>query len=444
MERIYDLVIIGGGISGASLLYTASRFSSLKHILLLEKYNGLAVLNSNARANAQTLHMGDIETNYSYEKARQVSESSHYVLNYLKRIVPKEKASRMFRRCNKMVLGVGGFEAEALEKKFSAKLRALFPSLRMVNGEEIARIEPNVMKGRNPKERVSALYSPYGYMVDFGMLTHSFVNRAIASRRSSKPVVRLNTPVVYAERGNRYYKVKTRHGVVNARFVAFDAGTYSLYFAKMFGYDRNLSILSIGGGYYYSKRLLNGKVYRVQKGGIPFAAIHADPDIRYGNVTRYGPTVTLSAELELGHPDTIMDYIKTLDKDIATARVLKRILENRDIKRIISHNMLYSLPLVGRERFAEEEARKIIPKITYKDLWQDTRSGGIRPQIIDEEKGKLVLGEGKLQREGLIFNITPSPGASSCLASALADMRYIAKNLDARFDEERFIAELSG
>lgn len=443
MEKIYDLVIVGAGISGTALLYAASNFTNIKKILLLEKYTAIAELNSNARTNAQTLHQGDIETNYTYEKAKSVKESSALILNYANHFMEPKEREKAIRRCQKMVLAVGSHEVDSIEKRFSEKMKRLYPKLRIIKKAEIANIEPNVAYGRDKREEISALYSPEGYMVDFGMLAKSFAKNAIRLRKIDKPEIKMGTPLIGAARGNEYYTIKTKGTSINARFIAFDAGTYSLYFAKMFGYDKNLSILSIGGGYYYSKRFLNGKVYRVQKGGIPFAAIHADPDIRNSSVTRYGPTVTITAELEKGHPETIPDYIKTLDKDVETAKIMRRILENRDIKRIVGRNMAYSLPIIGKERFVDEEARKIIPRLKYSDLWVDKYSGGIRPQIIDEKKGKLVVGEAKLQREGLIFNITPSPGASSCLFSAFTDIKYITRYLNATFNYEKFEKEIS-
>lgn len=67
-NRIFDVVIVGGGISGCALTYMLSRYSDIKSIAMMEKYGSLAPLNSNARSNSQTLHCGDIETNYKLPK----------------------------------------------------------------------------------------------------------------------------------------------------------------------------------------------------------------------------------------------------------------------------------------------------------------------------------------------------------------------------------------
>ena len=68
-QAVYDVLIIGGGVSGTALLYELAQFTDLKNIALLEKYDSVAAVNSSARNNSQTLHCGDIETNYTLEKA---------------------------------------------------------------------------------------------------------------------------------------------------------------------------------------------------------------------------------------------------------------------------------------------------------------------------------------------------------------------------------------
>ena len=66
----YNVAIVGGGISGTALLYTLAKYTDIDSIALFEKYEDLSTLNSNAKGNSQTLHCGDIETNYTLEKAK--------------------------------------------------------------------------------------------------------------------------------------------------------------------------------------------------------------------------------------------------------------------------------------------------------------------------------------------------------------------------------------
>ncbi len=219
------------------------------------------------------------------------------------------------------------------------------------------------------------------------------------------------------------------------------SGSYSLLFAKMLDFDKNLSIISIGGDYFISKRMLNGKVYRVQKGGVPFAAVHADPDIRNPDITRYGPTATMPLRLEK-RGSTFFDYLRSFNYDIKTLETLVKVVSNEDIIRILETNFVYGLPLIGKRWFFENEARKIVPTIKYEQLYHERGMGGIRPQIVDENTESFFVGASKLYDNNAIFNITPSPGASSSLESGIEDMKYIARALGLRIDHKKFEAEL--
>ena len=76
----FDVIVIGAGISGAALFYELAKYTDIKRIALLEKYNAPATLNSRASSNSQTIHCGDIETNYTFEKAKSVKINADMVV----------------------------------------------------------------------------------------------------------------------------------------------------------------------------------------------------------------------------------------------------------------------------------------------------------------------------------------------------------------------------
>ncbi len=53
-NRTFDVVIVGGGITGTALAYTLAKYTDIKSVAILEKYGSLSPLNSNARSNSQT------------------------------------------------------------------------------------------------------------------------------------------------------------------------------------------------------------------------------------------------------------------------------------------------------------------------------------------------------------------------------------------------------
>ena len=55
-----------------------------------------------------------------------------------------------------------------------------------------------------------------------------------------------------------------------------------------------------------------------------------------------------------------------------------------------------------------------------------------------------MLGEASINPgNGIIFNMTPSPGATSCLGNAERDLRYIVDYMGLEFNEKEFLADLT-
>ncbi|HNG97781.1 MAG TPA: hypothetical protein PLW93_05905, partial [Candidatus Absconditabacterales bacterium] len=74
------------------------------------------------------------------------------------------------------------------------------------------------------------------------------------------------------------------------------------------------------------------------------------------------------------------------------------------------------------------------------------RLGGTRPQILNLDTMKLEMGEAKITGDQIIFNITPSPGASTCLGNAYEDTQTLIKRFDGvyTFDQKKRIEEYGG
>jgi malate dehydrogenase (quinone) len=63
--------------------------------------------------------------------------------------------------------------------------------------------------------------------------------------------------------------------------------------------------------------------------------------------------------------------------------------------------------------------------------------------MIDKENRKLHMGEAKIAPgNGIIFNMTPSPGATSCLQNAEQDVKMLATYLGCEFKQEQLDREL--
>ena len=426
----YDVLIIGGGISGTALLYELAKFTDLSRIGLVEKYDRLADVNSHGRNNSQTLHCGDIETNYTIDKAIQVQQTASMVLNYAEK---QSNRDRLIYKYSKMVLGVGRHECESLRDRYEI-FKKYFPNMQVLESSDIAATEPTVVDGR--KDEIVALGVLDEYTaVNYGALANSFVEQAKTVTDKTIDVL-LETQVDDIVKNDSGYIVKTPKGELKAKFVVVSAGGHSLLFAHRMGYCLEYSCLPMAGSFYYTPSMLNGKVYTVQNEKLPFAAIHGDPDVLVPDKTRFGPTALMLPMLERYNMKTIFDFLQVVKFDMNVAHVLWDLLKVSDIRNYMFKNILFEIPMLRTNLFLKD-ARKIIPEMQLSDLSFANKIGGIRPVMIDKINRKLHLGEAKINTgEGVIFNMTPSPGATSCLGNAEGDLKIIVEHLKCQYKEK--------
>lgn len=430
MNNQYDIVIIGGGASGTALLYTLAKYTNVKRLALVEKYSQLGQVNSHARNNSQTLHVGDIETNYTIDKVRQVKPAAMMVARYTEKLSNSEKDA-IITQTQKMVLGVGEKEVNTLKNRYEA-LRDIFPEVKKLVGLEIAAVEPAVMAGRNPKQPILALFNPRGYAVNFGRLAQSLAEDA--KKTPDKNVeVKLGTNVEKIVKTDAGYILKTNTGEIRARTVVVNADAYSLGFAKSLGYGQEFSLIPIAGTFYFTKQILKGKVYTVQEPRLPFAAAHGDPDVNVPDSTRWGPTARFVPVLESYKPNTMWAYLRSagLGRPRTWFSFLKILLEPVRFL-YLTKNIFFELPIVGKYLFVGS-IKKIAPQVRARDIRIAKGFGGMRLQRVDTRTHELQLGEGKIIGEKIIFNMTPSPGASVCLYNGMRDAETLMKFFKGEF-----------
>jgi malate dehydrogenase (quinone) len=441
----YDCIIVGGGVTGTALLYELARFTDLKRLLLVEKYDRPAQVNSHAHNNSQTIHCGDIETNYTLEKALKVKRTASMIINYAVKLPPRDR-NRIIHRMPKMVLGVGAEECSAIRTRYEI-FKDAYPRMQLLEREDIADLEPNValVDGAWRKDRIVATGTPDDYCgVDFQALSESFSAQCVRmDRTGEKHVSQLyGTEVTDIRKDGSRYMVATSRGPMLARSVVVCAGGHSLLMAQRMGFGMEYSCLPVAGSFYFAPEALNGKVYTVQNPNLPFAAVHGDHDIKERGKTRFGPTALMLPMLERYNRATVRDFFRVLRMDHNVAATLWNLMKVADIRNYILRNFLYEVPGLNRRLFVKE-IRKIVPDINAGDIEYAEGFGGIRPQLIDRRTRELKMGEVKIiDGHGIVFNMTPSPGGTSCLGNAEQDMRLVAEHLGARVDWEAFEREL--
>ncbi|MFZ0407183.1 MAG: FAD-dependent oxidoreductase [Cyanobium sp.] len=447
-----DVLIIGGGVCGTALLFELARYTDLGHLTLVERYDRLAQVNSRATNNSQTIHCGDIETNYSLEKACAVKRTAEMIGRYAELLAP-EQASRCVFRTPKLVLAVGERECGFLRQRF-ADFCPHFPAMELLEKDQIAEWEPAVAMVDGvlrPEEIVAIGIRNSPTAVDYEALAESFVEQArlaIAGGSGRQLDLRLGTRVesLHPEADAIRVELRGAEGpfTLRARHVVVNAGAHSLLMAQQLGFGLQYSCLPVAGSFYFTPDLLRGKVYTVQNDKLPFAAIHGDPDVRAPGKTRFGPTALLLPMLERYRPGSFWQFLRVLRLDWSVLAVFWQLFGVADIRGYIIRNLLFELPWLGRRLFLAD-ARKIVPGMKLEDLRFAKGYGGVRPQLIDKLNRRLMLGEVSIPAiPRLIFNVTPSPGGTCCLGNAERDLEVIAAQLGCQVDRPRLARELHG
>jgi len=442
VEATYDIVVIGGGIVGPAVVYVAAGWTSALRIALLEKEDGLSQVASGHESNSQTLHFGDIETNMALEQALRVQGAAELVAAYLEQHA--QEGGLTVRR-HKMCLAVGDAEIARLRARYE-ELWPHYPKIRFIGRDEIAALEPSVVAGRDPEEPIAALFSPDGFIVNYGRLAESFEREA--KRRNPKVETFTRTRVERLERTPTGYAIHTNRGTFHARAVAVTAGGYSLVLAKSLGYGRDWELIPVAGSFYRTRRrnCLAGKVYTEQNPDIPFAAPHGDPEVMTPDETRFGPTAKLIPLLERHRWGTFWGFLRTV---IWNPRGLWAyvavLLSSPVLLKFVIRNLFLDLPIIGKWMYLRD-IRKIVPSMRYDEVELAEGIGGIRPQIVNIRERKLRHGEGKIAGEDgdpIVFLVTPSPGASVCLRVAEETVVQLVAFLGpgTTFDRERFIRD---
>ncbi|PHS37593.1 MAG: malate:quinone oxidoreductase [Sulfurovum sp.] len=443
----YDVLIIGGGISGTALFYELAKYTDVKSLCLLEKYEALATLNSKASSNSQTLHIGDIETNYTLEKATITKRTAKMVENFCLQYDLQDKI--MFKH-QKMALGVGKKEVHFIENRYE-EFKELFPYLELWDVEKLKSIEPKVVyldkkQSKIRPEPIIAIGTNTQYTtIDYGAMAEALVKEALKATEADTDIF-YNTEVIdIIKKEDKIFELVCKNNErYTADFVVVNAGAHSLFLAHRMGYGKHMGCLPMAGSFYMTQgHFLNGKVYMVQNNKLPFAALHGDPDILANNKTRFGPTALMLPKLERYKKGTYLDFFKTLNFDLHIVKIFWDLLKDSDIRNYIFRNFLFEVPFINKGLFVQD-AQKIVPSLCADDIEYAKGFGGVRPQVLDKEKEKLMLGEASINPgNGIIFNMTPSPGATSCLGNAERDLKIIVEFLSLSYDETQFLKDLT-
>ena len=204
---MYDVIIIGGGVIGCAIAREMAKFE--RKVALFERASD--VCEGTSKANSGIVHAG-------YDATPGTLKAKLNVLGNQKMETLSQELSFPFKKNGSFVLM---FEEEGraeLEKLYEKGIQNGVKELRILSGDEVRKMEPNV----SPEVK-AALYAPTaGIVCPFG-LTYALAENAAVNGVEFK----LNTSVTDIHRDENGFTVVTTQGEFRTKYVINAAGVYA-------------------------------------------------------------------------------------------------------------------------------------------------------------------------------------------------------------------------
>ena len=210
---MYDVIIIGSGVSGAASARELSRYNV--NVCVLEKEEDVCC--GTSKANSAIVHAGYDAANGSLMAKLNVRG------NEMMEELSKE-LDFPFKRNGSLVICRAEEDMPNLQALYERGVKNGVKDLRIISKEEVLEIEPNISE-----EVVAALYAPTG-----GIVCPFNLNIALAENANVNGVeFKFNTEVTDIKKVDDHFELQTNNGVYEAKYVVNAAGVYADKFHNM-------------------------------------------------------------------------------------------------------------------------------------------------------------------------------------------------------------------
>lgn len=202
-----DVVIVGGGVCGCSLLYELSRYKL--SAVLVEKENDVSV--GTTKANSAIVHAG-YDPHPGTKMARYNVEGNALVKELC------EKLDVPYQQIGSLVLAFDADQDALVRELFDRGTQNGVPGMKVLSAEEVREMEPNVSP-----EVTSALYAPSAGIVSPWELAIALAETAVKNGAR----VELNSEVTAIQPIDGGFRVTAGGKEIDTRFVVNAAGIWS-------------------------------------------------------------------------------------------------------------------------------------------------------------------------------------------------------------------------
>ncbi len=224
----YDVVVIGGGVTGCAIARELSRYEL--NTCLVERAED--VCSGTSKANSAIVHAG-YDAMPGTKKARFNLEGNKMMEQLSKDL------DFPFKRNGSLVLCFSNDDYPKLKELYDRGVTNGVPDLKLISGDEVRQMEPHASD-----EVVAALYAPTGGIVcPFGLTI------ALAENACDNGVeFKFNTEVQNVTAQDGGYVLNTNNGDITTKYVVNAAGVYADVIHNMVS-EKKLTIIPRNGEY---------------------------------------------------------------------------------------------------------------------------------------------------------------------------------------------------
>jgi len=398
---MYDFVVIGGGIVGASTALSLVTMYPEKRTILIEKEKSFA--SHQTGHNSGVIHAGVYYQPGSL-KAKFCREGLEETINFC------DLHNIPYENCGKLLVATSELELARMDVLFE-RCKQNNIEVELIDREKLQKIEPNI-------NGVGAILVKSTSIVNYQSVTKKMIEQYEALGGEYL----LDTEIVNLTENSDAIEIITNNETLKSRYLISCAGLMADRIAKMLNLEINFRIVPFRGEYYKLSEkhntLVKHLIYPIPDPELPFLGIHLTKMID-GSVT-VGPNAVLGFKRE-GYGKINLSPRDTLE-----------MLSFKGFYKVIRNHFKSGITEMLNSKYKRgylKQVNKYSPSIKLKDL--QPYPAGIRAQAVLDD-GTLVHDFLFVESERSIHVCNaPSPAATSAMPIG----KYISEKARSTFNK---------